>query len=204
MPTPVIMPKMEMSQETATLIDWLVEQGQLVDKGQPIFEVETDKVTVEVESPGAGFLSGLSATTGRCGSGHDHHRLHPRRRREAARRVRTSAEDAPRTTEHAPRTTSNAYAVTPVAQRLADDLGVDLSTVVGTGPGGRITKGDVEKAAERNSGKDGKVRATPAARRVAREAGVELSAVVGSGPRGRVQAGDVTGWQGDRVDRGTR
>ncbi len=64
MPTPVIMPKMEMSQETATLIDWLVEQGQYVEKGQAIFEVETDKVTVEVESPAAGFLSGLSAQPG--------------------------------------------------------------------------------------------------------------------------------------------
>ncbi|MGD8245447.1 MAG: dihydrolipoamide acetyltransferase family protein, partial [Anaerolineae bacterium] len=87
-------------------------------------------------------------------------------------------------------------AVTPVARRLAEAEGVDLATLKGTGPEGRITKSDVEAALEtpvETAVKDvaGKARATPASRRIAREEGVDLSTVPGSGPRGRVQADDV-------------
>ncbi len=196
MPTPVIMPKMEMSQETAMLIEWLVEEGQRVEKGQPIFEVETDKVTVEVESPGSGILSGLSAKPGD---------VVPVTNIIAY--ILAEGESLPveelAETQHITRTAPDvlraAYSVTPVAQRLADDLGVDLNTMAGTGPGGRITKGDVEKASRDAAPEIDKVRATPAARRVAREMGVELSKVAGFGPRGRVQEADVTGWQGDKV-----
>ncbi len=195
MTTPIIMPKMEMSQETATLIEWLVGEGQQVEKGQPIFEVETDKVTVEVESPAAGVLSGLSAKPGD---------VVPVTNIIAyiLAEGESLPEEEPVETQTAPDVLRAAYSVTPVAQRLADDLGVVLSTVVGTGPGGRITKGDVEKASRSASPEIDKVRATPAARRVAREAGVALSEVVGSGPRGRVQEGDVTRWQDDKVARG--
>ena len=192
MPTPVIMPKMEMSQETAMLIEWLVEEGQPIEKGQPIFEVETDKVTVEVESPGSGILSDLSAKLGD---------VVPVTTIVAyiLAEGESLPEEEPAETQTAPNVLRGAYSVTPVAQRLADDRGIDLNRVVGTGTGGRITKGDVEKASHSAPPESGKVRATPAARRVAREAGIELSEVVGSGPRGRVQVGDVTMWQGDRV-----
>ena len=60
MAVPVIMPKMEMSQESATVIEWLKHEGDPVEKGQPLLTVETDKVTVEVESPGPGILMGMS------------------------------------------------------------------------------------------------------------------------------------------------
>lgn len=196
MPTSVIMPKMEMSQETATLIDWLVEEGQQVEKGQPIFEVETDKVTVEVESPAAGLLSGLSAKPG------DVIPVTTIIAYILIEGERLPVEEpvaANHQTPSTPDVVSAVYSVTPVARRLADDLSVDLSSVVGTGPGGRITRGDVEKASQSVSPKIDKVRATPAARRVARDAGIELSAVVGSGPRGRVQEGDVTRWQNDAI-----
>jgi len=196
MPTPVIMPKMEMSQETATLIDWLVEEGQQVEKGQPIFEVETDKVTVEVESPAAGLLSGLSAKPGDVIPVTTilAYILAEGERLPVVEPVATNHQ-----TPSTPDVVSAVYAVTPVARRLADDLGVDLSSVVGTGPGDRISKGDVETASQSVSPKIDKVRATPAARLVARDVGIELSAVVGSGPRGRVQEGDVARWRGDAI-----
>ena len=88
--------------------------------------------------------------------------------------------------------------MTRVAQRLAEAHGVDLGAIVGTGPGGRITKADVEAATAATSRlaaelppDPGKVRATPAARRIARERGLNLAEMAGSGPRGRIQAADV-------------
>lgn len=161
MPTSVIMPKMEMSQETATLLDWLVEEGQQVEKGQPIFEVETDKVTVEVESPAAGLLSGLSAKPG------DVIPVTTIIAYILAEGERLPVEEPAATNHQTPSTpdvVSEVYSVTPVGRRLADDLGVDLSSVIGTGPGGRITRGDVEKASQSVRPKIDKIRATPAAR----------------------------------------
>jgi pyruvate dehydrogenase E2 component (dihydrolipoamide acetyltransferase) len=58
------MPAMEMDQDTACLVRWLKSEGELVAKGEPLMEIETDKVTVEIESPGAGVLSEISAEPG--------------------------------------------------------------------------------------------------------------------------------------------
>ena len=61
MPTSVIMPKLEMSQESAILREWLAAEGERVEKGAPLFVVETDKVTVDVEAPASGVLAAISA-----------------------------------------------------------------------------------------------------------------------------------------------
>jgi pyruvate dehydrogenase E2 component (dihydrolipoamide acetyltransferase) len=208
MPVAVIMPKLEMSQETATVIEWIVEEGDSVAKGEPLLTVETDKVTVEIESPASGVLAGVRvgldevvpvtetiAFVLQPGEelGPDLHQGLGRgggadgggARREAA--DRETVRPAPAREGHA----------TPVARRMAADTGIDLATVLGTGPGGRITKADVEAVlAGRRDGirplrSAGKVRATPAARRIAREQGTDLATVTGSGPRGRIQAEDV-------------
>ena len=59
MATPVIMPKFEMSQESATVIEWIKQEGERVERGDPLLTVETDKVTMDVESPGSGILAGI-------------------------------------------------------------------------------------------------------------------------------------------------
>ncbi|MCB0246744.1 MAG: acetoin dehydrogenase dihydrolipoyllysine-residue acetyltransferase subunit, partial [Anaerolineae bacterium] len=59
MAVPVILPKMEMSQENATITEWLAVEGETVRKGQPLLMVETDKVSVEIESPADGILAGI-------------------------------------------------------------------------------------------------------------------------------------------------
>jgi len=64
MAIPVIMPKFEMSQETGLLIEWLKNEGDQIEKGEILFVVETDKLTMEVESPGEGILEGISAKAG--------------------------------------------------------------------------------------------------------------------------------------------
>jgi pyruvate dehydrogenase E2 component (dihydrolipoamide acetyltransferase) len=88
--------------------------------------------------------------------------------------------------------TDNGVLATPVARKLAVKSGVDLTTVLGSGPQGKITKKDVQAAtAVDSAGPPDKVYATPAARRVALEGNVALERVTGSGPDGRIQAADV-------------
>lgn len=195
MPTPVIMPKFEMAQETGTVIRWLKGEGDPVEKGEAILEVETDKVTMEVEAPASGTLVGIQAEAGAVvpvGQPIAH--------------IVASGETWP--AEGAERTGPPAVAVgartapagmaeriTPVARRIAAAHGVDLRAVVGTGPGGQITRSDVEAHLAGQEAPpasvEGKVKAVPAARRLARELGVDLRAVVGTGPGGRIQSGDV-------------
>ncbi|OLD74812.1 MAG: hypothetical protein AUG87_15095 [Candidatus Rokubacteria bacterium 13_1_20CM_4_70_14] len=78
MPTDVIMPALEMAQETGKVLKWLKAPGHAVRKGEPIVEIETDKVTVEIEAPASGVLRDVTArATGR-------RRVSPPRRRRRA------------------------------------------------------------------------------------------------------------------------
>ena len=195
MAVPVIMPKLEMTQETATVVEWLKQEGERVEEGEPLLMVETDKVTLEIESPASGVLAGVRVESQQVVPVTEviAYILQPGEELDESASRRVSESASQRVGESA----------TPVAQRLAASTGVDLSTVEGTGPRGRVTKLDVELVLSRAAGAAlaapsvaaelplGKVRATPAARRIAREREVELSAVTGSGPRGRVQAADV-------------
>src|SRR6185437_1970749 len=64
MPISIVMPALEMAQETGKLISWLKKEGQEVAKGEPLLEVETDKAVMEVEAPGDGILAGIKVQEG--------------------------------------------------------------------------------------------------------------------------------------------
>src|SRR5216683_2782670 len=64
MPTNVIMPALELAQETGKVLRWMKAPGDTVRKGEPIVEIETDKVTVEIEAPASGILSSVTAQEG--------------------------------------------------------------------------------------------------------------------------------------------
>ena len=64
MPTHVIMPALELAQETGKVVHWLKRPGDTVQKGEPIVEIETDKVTVEIEAPASGVLRDVTAAEG--------------------------------------------------------------------------------------------------------------------------------------------
>src|SRR2546423_13251162 len=64
MPADVIMPALGMAQETGKVVRWLKQDGELVAKGEPLLEVETDKVTVEIEAPADGTLGGVRVPEG--------------------------------------------------------------------------------------------------------------------------------------------
>lgn len=211
MPTPVIMPKFEMTQETGKVLAWLKNEGERIEKGEPLLEVETDKVNQEVESPASGILAGIAARPGEVVpiATPIAYILKPGEvfNPQPAAAPTEATSSGPASTEQAGAgmtgtapsgEAGNGHAkATPLAIRLAESFSLDLNRITGTGPLGRITKEDVEAELARlqSNGREavweGKVRAAPAARRVARELGIELSGVKGTGPEGRVQPEDV-------------
>jgi pyruvate dehydrogenase E2 component (dihydrolipoyllysine-residue acetyltransferase) len=181
MPTTVIMPALELAQETGKVIRWLKAPGDAVRKGEPIVEIETDKVTVEIEAPASGILGSVTAREGDVVP--------------VGQTIALIA--APGEVGAAP----EAMKASPLARKLAEQHGVDLAQVKTAG--GKIEKADVLAHVERRSAPapgngaattDAAARlpaASPKARRLAAERGVDVGALRGSGPDGAVLAGDV-------------
>ncbi len=197
MPHEVIMPVLGMNQDTGTLLRWLRQEGDAVAVGDPVMEIATDKITVEIESPADGVLAGLSAAegeevpVGRAVAWV----LEPGESLPADAPAAPAAgpEPVPAGEAGLPDTPARLPAASPVARRLAAELGIDLAEVEGVD--GRITKADVERHhAAAQALVEGPVLASPKARRLARERGLELATISGSGPDGAVLAADVEGY----------
>ncbi|RCK75058.1 MAG: Dihydrolipoamide acetyltransferase component (E2) of acetoin dehydrogenase complex [Anaerolineae bacterium] len=191
----VIMPKFGFTQETAEIVHWLKKAGDAVEAGDPIAEVTTDKVNMEVEAPASGILTDLRYKEGDIVPVTEviAYILAPGEALPATAGSATQPPTAPSAAVEAPPAAAPQsmplVKATPLAERIAREAGLELQGIQGSGPSGKITRRDVEAALNRQAG--GKVRAVPAARRLAREAGVELAEVAGSGPSGRVQSADV-------------
>jgi pyruvate dehydrogenase E2 component (dihydrolipoamide acetyltransferase) len=149
----VVMPALEMAQETGKLISWLKKEGETVTKGEPLLEVETDKAVMEVESPGDGILAGVKVQPGtdvpvgrtiawivRPGEAVPADEV----RAETGRKS-TAAVSSPATASATARTPRAArdVPISPKARRLATESGVDLAQVRGSGPGGEILASDI-------------------------------------------------------------
>ena len=158
MPADVIMPALGMAQETGKVLRWLKPDGATVTKGEPLLEVETDKVTVEIESPADGTLAGVSAAEGAevpvgtvialvLADGEALAAV------PGSARASTDAVDAP---PPAPTASTSAPIAAPAAprrrlaspkaRRLAQAAGVDLDAIAGSGPNGAVVSTDVEAA----------------------------------------------------------
>ncbi len=208
----VFMPKMSDHMESGEIIRWLIKEGDPVEEQQVIVELMTDKVVAELEAPASGVLKGIrpGAEDGAvvpvgetfafiAEPDEEVPVLPPLTPVEAKEEPVTtpapaSAATATSSTEPAKVEVGRVRA-TPVAQRLAKELAIDLSQVAGTGPGGRIREEDVRTYAEaqkRAVPPEGEgVRASPLARRLARELGVNLGGVTGTGPGGSITDEDV-------------
>jgi pyruvate dehydrogenase E2 component (dihydrolipoamide acetyltransferase) len=157
----VVMPALEMAQETGKLISWLKKEGESVAKGEPLLEIETDKAVMEIESPGDGVLAGVKIEAGaevpvgqtiawivRAG--------------EVPPVDEVAVESGRKTTSTAPATLTAVLAnqpsasapstqpvkISPKARRLANERGVNLAEVRGSGAGGEILASDILAAPE--------------------------------------------------------
>ena len=187
MPKEVIMPALGMAQDEGILLRWLKKEGEMVQAGEPLMEVATDKVDVQVEAPASGVLTAVTAQEGDEIPVGQVIGLIAAEGEEIPARS-TPAQAAAKTDGPVASPSPESRASSPVAARIAAEHGIDLSEVPAVG--GRISKEDVE-AHIRSVGSGARVLASPKARRLARERGIELASLAGSGPQGAVLAADV-------------
>ena len=197
MPATVIMPALELAQETGKVLKWLKNPGDSVSKGEPIVEIETDKVTVEIEAPAAGVLREVSAQAGDVVPVGKTIALIFAAGEADAAASESPVEAVRRTGAAATPSVPPAVKASPLARKLAEQHGVDIAAVKTAS--GRVEKADVLAYVESQKGSAGNgaaaaariAAASPKARRLAAERGVDLRVVRGSGPGGAVLAADV-------------
>jgi pyruvate dehydrogenase E2 component (dihydrolipoamide acetyltransferase) len=162
MPVEVILPRVDMDMTTGKINRWYVKDGDTVKKGAPIFEIETDKAAMEVESPGDGVIGNISAGEGAVvpvgepvafiyGAGE------AQTAPFTSKTARTGTPEPVTDTRSSPAATREASIsidvagkrrATPLARSLARNAGIDIATVSGSGPHGRIVAADVTAAIE--------------------------------------------------------
>jgi len=144
MPTNVIMPALELAQETGKVLRWLKSHGDTVRKGESIVEIETDKVTVEIEAPASGILSDVTARAGDVVPVGQAIALIVAPGEAASPLARKVAEQEHSTAAAVP--AARLAAASPKARRLAAERGRDVSALRGSGPGGAVLAADVATA----------------------------------------------------------
>ena len=154
--TPIVLPKSGFTSEASTVIGWSVAEGDRVEEGQLLCEVETEKTTIEITAPASGLLRKIliregetrpvGVTMGFIGEAD-----------EPIPKVEDTPPPAPAVTQTraAPspsarprRAATGRVRASPAARKLASEHGIDLAELSGSGPGGAITTGDVERAIE--------------------------------------------------------
>jgi pyruvate dehydrogenase E2 component (dihydrolipoamide acetyltransferase) len=154
--TEVILPRLGQGMESGTIVRWLKSEGEPVAKGEPLFELDTDKVTQEVEAEAAGVLLKIAVAEGEVPVGQTVAFIGAEGEAvpEIASNTVLQAEepedptpvaDAEPAPEPAP-TTNGRIKASPLARRIARERGIELSGIRGTGPDGRIVAEDVERA----------------------------------------------------------
>ncbi|MFI7542282.1 dihydrolipoamide acetyltransferase family protein [Actinoplanes sp. NPDC049599] len=173
------MPSLGADMTDGVLLEWLVRPGAEVGKGDIVAVVDTDKAAIEVECFDSGTVQQLL--------------VEPGTRVPVGTPLAIIATGPPAESAPSP-------VLSPLVRREAHERHVDLQHVHGSGPGGRITRRDVERAAEVTPASPApapapapavRLRVSPRAQRLARDTDVDLSAVTGTGPGGAIRAADV-------------
>ena len=209
----IVLPQWGMEMQDGVIVKWLKKEGDSVQEGEPIVEIETAKIQTELESTVSGVLARIVAQEGE---------IVPIRgvlaviaapgevlpdAPSSALSAATLAPASPPATRAAepdgvaaappppPSQDGVGVQVVPAARRLAQQNSIDLSQVQGSGPRGRILIADVEKAVQGGtsppSQDSARVQVVPAARRLAQQNSINLAQVPGSGPGGRILVADV-------------
>jgi pyruvate dehydrogenase E2 component (dihydrolipoamide acetyltransferase) len=209
MATPILMPKLSFIVTQGTIIEWLKKPGDSITKGEPLLVIESEKATVDVESPGTGIVGPELAPVGTTvpvttvigylvepGETPPTLLLESEPGAPGQASGEAEPEQAARGMEAGEREVadrSGRLKASPSAKRLAQEYGIDLQEIQGTGPGGRIVQEDVQAFADARARSTEEIhpRATPVARKLASELSVDLAGVEGSGPGGRVTKADI-------------
>ncbi len=205
MATKIIMPQGGQHVEEGRVVKWLKAEGDTVKKGEPVCEVETEKVVLEVESPADGVLLkivvpagekvAVFATIGIVGAPGEQVDLSKFGSEEKEEKGVDISEIRKRLAAKEAGGEAGVKA-SGRAKKLAAEKGIDLAAVQGTGPGGRIVEEDVLRAAEEMAKAPdevmvGKVRISPVAKKIAEDKGLDVASIQGTGPMGRIMKEDV-------------
>ncbi len=204
------MPSLGADMDAGTISEWLVKPGDTVSRGDVIAVVDTDKAAVEVESfdsgvvdellvgPGERVPVGTVLATISTAAEQASEYPPPTPTGPPAPQQPAPPESPPPSPEPAapprrppepPPAARTVPVASPLVRKRAAEAGIDLASVHGTGPGGVVTREDVERLVSPRA--TGRVRASPYARRIAGELGVDLSRVTGTGSGGAIRALDV-------------
>jgi 2-oxoglutarate dehydrogenase E2 component (dihydrolipoamide succinyltransferase) len=205
--TDVVMPQLGETVADGTVAKWFKAVGDTVTRGEPLFEVSTDKVDTEIPAPIDGVLSIILVAEGatvdvgtvlaRIGDGVE---TAPESTAPAAPAVVVVASTEPAAVASAVTRAGNDEKLSPVVRRLLAENNLDASQVVGTGPQGRITRDDVlaavaaaaasatadEAVSQGNAGS-----LSPVVRRLLAENNLDATSIQGTGPQGRLTRKDV-------------
>jgi pyruvate dehydrogenase E2 component (dihydrolipoamide acetyltransferase) len=177
------------------LVKWHVKEGDVVAEHQPIAAVLTDKAEVEIPSPKAGTIQTLHAKAGQKVAVHGPLVTYSNVKGASSTSSHSVAVAAPEaaTAPAAARPSRPADEVlaTPMVRKMAKDQGIDIGTIQGTGPEGRVLAGDLKKPAAAAAVDNSGANATPAVKALASSLGVNLSKLAGTGPGGRISEIDV-------------
>ncbi len=195
--------------ETGRVVEWHIAEGSRIEEGQPLVSIETDKTVVEVESPVSGVvLRIVGEADGEYDVG------------DTLAWIGEEGEEVPDVPAAPPKAPAaeqpaGESRATPVALRLAQRHGIDAESLPGTGPGGRVTKEDVQRAIDEGGAPPAKApdekaaattaeqprvsavdrpsgsRVTPVAQRLAERHNIDAESLPGTGPGGRVTKEDV-------------
>jgi pyruvate dehydrogenase E2 component (dihydrolipoamide acetyltransferase) len=203
--TEVVVPMLGITVERGTIVEWLKKEGDPIEKGEIIFIVETEKVTTEVESPASGILAKIMVPAGievpvltpvavitEPGEEVPAKYLAPPLE-IAPPEAEVSAQGAQVFIPASPHSvhipSGGPIKVVPAARKLAHDKGLDLETLMGTGPDGVILFRDVEAALKAGVVPFAKV--STLGRRLAEKEAISLEGVEGTGIRGKIMRADV-------------
>ena len=197
----VVMPKLGLTMTEGTVSKWLKKVGDTVNEGEPLFEVETDKLTNTIDASASGVLRYLFAKEGATVPVLDKIAIIAAADEDIGTLLGPAAPAAPadapaslaESTAKVPAKAAGARVVaSPAAKKLAKEMGIDLTLVSGTGPNGRITEGDVKnykpESAAPAQQEEPAVKASPLAAKVAADLGIDLKEL---GGHGRVLAEDI-------------
>ena len=179
MATEVKLPRLGQGMESGTIVKWLKSEGDKVEKGEPLYELDTDKVTQEVEAEASGVLLKIAISAGEV---------------EVGRTIAVIGEEGEQVELAPSEPAGNGSAALEVSGDTEEEGSPARAREQDRERGRRASAAMSDQVAEirQPSGDNGgRIKASPLARRIARERGIDLSAVAGTGPDGRVVAEDV-------------
>jgi pyruvate dehydrogenase E2 component (dihydrolipoamide acetyltransferase) len=188
MATEVKLPRLGQGMEAGTIVKWLKAEGDKVEKGEPLFEIDTDKVTQEVEADFSGTLLKIALESGEAPVGETIAWIGDEGEEVAAE---SPEGDSPGEADRveAPDRSEQDGGAQQSAEKPAEAPAREPDREEGRAAAAAAAESQPQKAAAPQNG--GRIKASPLARRIARERGIDLARLSGTGPDGRIVAEDV-------------